>query len=83
MSQLTENVELSFSESGALARAIKGYQPREAQTNMAVAICDAIEQRHQLIVEAQTGTGKTFSYLVSAILSGEKTIVSTGTKALQ
>ena len=83
MSELIQQVEQSFAVNGALSQAIDGYQPREAQTKMAVAICTAITQQQQLVVEAQTGTGKTFSYLVSAILSGEKTIISTGTKALQ
>lgn len=83
MNHLVAQVKQSFASDGALAKEIDGYQPRDAQTQMAIAVCDAIEKRQQLIVEAQTGTGKTFSYLVSAIVSGEKTIVSTGTKALQ
>lgn len=62
---------------------LKGFQPRDSQTWMAEAVTEAIEQSGMLIVEAGTGTGKTFAYLVPALLSGRKTIVSTGTKALQ
>lgn len=72
-----------FSADGALAKLIDGYQPRAAQIEMAEAISDAIERKQHLIAEAGTGTGKTFAYLVPAILSGKKTIVSTGTKNLQ
>ena len=50
---------------------------------MAEAVAEAIDQRHALIAEAGTGTGKTFAYLVPALLSGKRVIISTGTKALQ
>jgi ATP-dependent DNA helicase DinG len=72
-----------FSSQGALAKIIKGYQPRIAQLEMAEAISRAIENQQHLIAEAGTGTGKTFAYLVPAILSGKKVIISTGTKNLQ
>lgn len=72
-----------FAEDGPLSRAIKGYQPREEQTLMAIAIAEAIDEKETLIVEAGTGTGKTFAYLVPALLSKQKTIISTGTKHLQ
>jgi ATP-dependent DNA helicase DinG len=72
-----------FGIDGALAKLIKGYQPRTAQLEMADAISQAIEHQQHLIAEAGTGTGKTFAYLVPAILSGKKVIVSTGTKNLQ
>ncbi|MFI3221023.1 MAG: ATP-dependent DNA helicase, partial [Methylococcales bacterium] len=72
-----------FSHHGALAKIIKGYQPRTAQLEMAEAINSAIENQQHLIAEAGTGTGKTFAYLVPAILSGKKVIISTGTKNLQ
>ena len=62
---------------------LRGFQPRDSQIWMAEAVTEAIERRKMLIVEAGTGTGKTFAYLVPALLSGQKTIVSTGTKALQ
>ncbi|HEY8160172.1 MAG TPA: ATP-dependent DNA helicase [Methylobacter sp.] len=72
-----------FSSNGDLAKVIPGYQPRAAQVEMAEAIAHAIEANQHLIAEAGTGTGKTFAYLVPAILSGKKVIISTGTKNLQ
>ncbi|WP_026878554.1 ATP-dependent DNA helicase [Ignatzschineria larvae DSM 13226] len=78
-----ENIVQFFAEDGPLSRAIKGYQPREEQTLMAIAIAEAIDEKETLIVEAGTGTGKTFAYLVPALLSKQKTIISTGTKHLQ
>ena len=72
-----------FSSDGELSTVITGYQPRAAQLEMAEAIADAIEKKQHLIAEAGTGTGKTFAYLVPAILSGKKAIISTGTKNLQ
>jgi ATP-dependent DNA helicase DinG len=72
-----------FKPNGALAKIIKGYQPRAAQLEMAEAIARAIDKQQHLIAEAGTGTGKTFAYLVPAILSGKKVIISTGTKNLQ
>lgn len=72
-----------FSNSGKLSQAIEGFRPRQAQTDMAIAVEQAIDKKHPLIVEAGTGTGKTFAYLVPAMQSDKKTIVSTGTKNLQ
>ena len=72
-----------FSEKGLLAQQIKGYSPRTAQIEMATAINDTIKRQQALVAEAGTGTGKTFAYLIPAILSGKKTIVSTATKNLQ
>lgn len=83
MSQSVKEVKQSFATGGALAKAIDGFQERQVQTQMACAVTKTVGTKEQLIVEAQTGTGKTFAYLVSAIISGAKTIVSTGTKALQ
>ncbi len=76
-------LESFFSRNGALSKVIAGYQPRAAQIEMAEAISNAIELKRHFIAEAGTGTGKTFAYLVPAIFSGKKTIVSTGTKNLQ
>ncbi|TAL41352.1 MAG: DEAD/DEAH box helicase, partial [Methylovulum sp.] len=76
-------LESFFSGDGALSAVISGYQPRAAQVEMAEAISDAINRNQHLIAEAGTGTGKTFAYLVPAIFSGKKTIISTGTKNLQ
>ena len=72
-----------FASDGPLAKQIEGYVPRVGQTEMAEAVSDAIENHEHLIVEAGTGTGKTFAYLIPAILSGKTVIVSTGTKNLQ
>lgn len=69
--------------SGALARHIPGFRPRDAQQHMAEAVSHALRSRGRLVVEAGTGTGKTFAYLVPAILSGLRVIASTGTKNLQ
>lgn len=72
-----------FSPKGLLSEAIEGFSPREAQVNMAEAVDKAIAQKHALIVEAGTGTGKTFAYLAPALNSNKKAIISTGTKNLQ
>ncbi|HEY0661127.1 MAG TPA: ATP-dependent DNA helicase [Lysobacter sp.] len=82
-SRLSEASRAALSEGGDLARNIAAFMPRPAQQDLAVAIADAFDTRGTLIAEAGTGTGKTFAYLVPAILSGLKTIVSTGTRALQ
>jgi len=78
-----DELEALFSAAGPLARAIPAYKLRGQQIEMARAVAEAIEARGALIVEAGTGTGKTFAYLVPALLSGGKVIVSTGTKTLQ
>ncbi len=72
-----------FAEGGLFAAAFPGYKPREQQLEMAHAVAETIVEHGQLIAEAGTGTGKTFAYLVPALLSGGKVIVSTGTKTLQ
>ena len=72
-----------FAENGPLAAQVRSYRPRTQQVEMAEAILAAIEAGSMLVVEAGTGTGKTFAYLVPALLSGGKVIVSTGTKTLQ
>ncbi|KAF0843199.1 ATP-dependent DNA helicase DinG [Methylovorus glucosotrophus] len=72
-----------FSLEGPLAASIPGYRTRVQQLEMAKAIEEAIKLGRQLVAEAGTGTGKTFAYLVPALLSGGKVIVSTGTKTLQ
>jgi ATP-dependent DNA helicase DinG len=72
-----------FGGGGALAQAVNGYLPRAAQIEMAEKIAQAIASQENLIAEAGTGTGKTFAYLIPAILSGKKVVVSTGTKNLQ
>lgn len=72
-----------FSAKGELAGSIAGYSERPQQLEMALAIEAAIKDNKQLVAEAGTGTGKTFAYLVPALLSGGKVIISTGTKTLQ
>lgn len=72
-----------FEKNGTLATNIDGYSERAQQLEMALAIAQAIENNTQLVAEAGTGTGKTFAYLVPALLSGGKVIISTGTKNLQ
>ena len=68
---------------GALARAIPGFAPRGAQQRLAAAVAGAFDRNAALVAEAGTGTGKTYAYLVPALLSGRRVIVSTGTRALQ
>jgi len=72
-----------FSPAGPLAKAIAGYRVRQQQVEMAERIAAAIDRCSVFIAEAGTGTGKTFAYLVPALRSGGKVIVSTGTKTLQ
>jgi len=72
-----------FADDGTLARVIPGFRPRPQQREMAEAIARAIHGNRALVAEAGTGTGKTFAYLVPALLSGGKVIISTGTKTLQ
>lgn len=76
-------VEQLFGSGGLLNLAVADYRPRQAQTEMAKAIAQAVAEQKTLIAEAGTGTGKTFAYLVPALLWGGKVIVSTGTKNLQ
>lgn len=76
-------VAAAFSPNGALARAVDGYETREGQRRMADAVAATIESGGTLLVEAGTGTGKTLAYLIPAILSGHRVLVSTGTKNLQ
>ena len=77
------NIRQVFEKDGILASHIAGYHERTQQLEMALAIADAIENNTQLVAEAGTGTGKTFAYLVPALLTGGKVIISTGTKNLQ
>ncbi len=72
-----------FARKGLLSQAHPNYEYRPGQLDMALAIESALADRRHLIVEAGTGTGKTLAYLIPAILSGERVIISTGTKNLQ
>ena len=80
---LREAIELAFSSSGALAAVDPNHAEREVQLEMALAVADAIEGHSALVVEAGTGVGKTFAYLVPALISGARTLLSTATKTLQ
>ena len=72
-----------FEADGVLARGVDHYQPRTGQIQMAAAVARTMQSGGMLVVEAGTGTGKTFAYLVPALLSGERVLISTATKALQ
>jgi len=82
-SRLAEAVDAAFDAEGAIARATAGYSPRPAQREMARAVAQALDTGQALVVEAGTGVGKTYAYLVPALLSGARVLVSTGTKTLQ
>jgi ATP-dependent DNA helicase DinG len=76
-------VAAAFGADGVLSAAVAGFVPRDSQREFALAVFDTIAERATLIAEAGTGTGKTFAYLVPALIAGGKVLVSTGTKALQ
>ncbi|MGX2970304.1 ATP-dependent DNA helicase [Ursidibacter sp. B-7004-1] len=78
-----EKINDAFSPNGRLSSNIQGFRPRQAQLEMAQAVGRAVKFASSAVIEAGTGTGKTFAYLVPALLSGKKTIVSTGSKNLQ
>lgn len=80
---LTERVAEVFSVKGPLAQATSGFRLREGQTNFALNVASAIENHETLLAEAGTGTGKSFAYLVPAILSGSVVVISTASKPLQ
>ena len=77
------DLEEVFGPDGPLARRLSGYSPRVGQAAMAREVAATLARGETLIVEAGTGTGKTFAYLAPALLSGRRVIVSTGTRALQ
>ena len=80
---LSEAVAVVFGEEGPLARAAETFRPREGQTSMAQAVARVVAEGGVLVAEAATGVGKTFAYLVPALLSGERVLLSTATKTLQ
>jgi ATP-dependent DNA helicase DinG len=77
------DLEEIFDAGGSLARALKGFVPRRQQLHMAERVADALADRRMLVIEAGTGTGKTFGYLVPVLQSGLRVLVSTGTRTLQ
>ena len=82
-SEVRRKIRLLLGPGGAAAEVLPGYEARAGQLAMAERIADAIDGDERLLVEAGTGTGKTLAYLVPALLSGRKVVVSTGTKTLQ
>jgi len=80
---LKQVLESTFAADGPFAEHVPGFRLRAEQLEMSQAIGEAIERTGVLVAEAGTGTGKTFAYLVPALLAGGKVIVSTGTKTLQ
>lgn len=83
MHSLTAATEAAFSPQGLLSRAEPQFCERPGQTAMALAVAEAIEAGQTLVVEAGTGVGKTYAYLVPALISGRRLLVSTATRALQ
>lgn len=82
-SPLEQRAVRAFAKAGALAAAIEGFSARPAQVAMAAAVARTLDHGGTLVVEAGTGTGKTFAYLVPALLAGRRVVISTGTKNLQ
>ena len=80
---LTEQVAAAFGPHGLLSRMPGHFHVREGQTEMALAVARQIEQGGSLVIEAGTGVGKTYAYLIPALMSGERLLLSTATKALQ
>lgn len=80
---VSEPIDVLLSDNGPLAAVIAGFRARGVQQRLANAIAEAIQGAHILVAEAGTGTGKTFAYLLPAILSGRQVVISTGTKSLQ
>lgn len=80
---LAQQVEEAFGSTSALAGTVEQFSARDGQTRMALAIAQTMEQGGVLVVEAGTGVGKTYAYLVPALLSGARILISTATKALQ
>jgi len=76
-------VDRFFSDQSPLAEMVASFRPRAQQRDMALAVAEAIRDNAILVAEAGTGTGKTFAYLVPALLAGGKVVISTGTKNLQ
>ena len=82
-SGLHTSVDAVFAPGGPLSIALGAFEARAAQVEMAAAVADVFADGGILLAEAGTGTGKTLAYLVPAILSRERVLISTGTKNLQ
>ncbi|MFI4962545.1 MAG: ATP-dependent DNA helicase [Legionellales bacterium] len=83
VTSLAESCRRILSDKGRLSRAIPGFVARAPQSDLAVAIAEAMEDKSTLVAEAGTGTGKTFAYLLPCLLRGKKALISTATKTLQ
>ena len=80
---LPARVAAAFALDGTLATALPAFEARDSQRQMAIAAAETFDSGGVLLAEAGTGTGKTLAYLVPAIMSGHRVLVSTGTKQLQ
>jgi ATP-dependent DNA helicase DinG len=80
---LAERVARVFAEDGPLAGAFSGFEPRPGQQRLADSVAQVFDGGGTLVAEAGTGTGKTLAYLVPAVLSGKRVLISTGTRTLQ
>ena len=83
MSKTPPSIENILGPNGILAGNLKGFEFRPSQLQMALDLAESIQKQIPALVEAGTGTGKTFGYLIPVVLSGKKTVISTGTKNLQ
>ena len=83
MSTFLQAVAATFTDDGVIAQATPQFKSRAGQTDMAMAVAETIASGGELVVEAGTGVGKTYAYLVPVLLSGQRALVSTATKALQ
>ncbi len=83
MTQFLQAVAATFSDEGVIAQATPQFKSRAGQTEMAMAVAETLQSGGELVVEAGTGVGKTYAYLVPVLLSGQRALVSTATKALQ
>ena len=83
MDDLGTDISVMFADTGPLAQALAGFESRDGQRQMAAAVSGVIERGGTLLAEAGTGTGKTLAYLIPAILSRQRALISTGTKNLQ
>lgn len=80
---LLERVAVALADDGQLASALEGFEIRHGQRELAAQVASTFEQGGTLLAEAGTGTGKTLAYLLPAILSGRRVLISTGTRTLQ
>ncbi|HZL92861.1 MAG TPA: ATP-dependent DNA helicase, partial [Vicinamibacterales bacterium] len=78
-----QNLADIFGSDGALAERLPGFSYREAQQQMATLVANALESRRHAVIEAGTGIGKTFAYLLPVLLADRRAIISTGTRTLQ